>query len=575
MFCLFFDKYFWCLVLLACTQAVFGQVSSFTIEFKNADNQKIELLSRHTDSISALFFIDKFLQKNLLNKGFLAAKILTKDYDAPSKRYKVTYHPGRQYKWLRLGSGNLPQTLLAKSRINLLNYSGALLKWQEYEHLCERVLAVCQNNGLPFASIRLDSIKVDSSHVSAVLNFQKGDFICFDSLTNSEKLPINSVFLARYLRMRKEQAYHESALRKSHLLLRNLPFLEVLKPAEVIFKDNKAYPILYARTRKASEIDGTLGFMPNEAQSGRILLTGQVRLNLQNILNTGKSIQVFWQQFLPKSPQLDASYAHYNLLNTHIDCFLSFNLLKQDTSFNNIRQKAECLWRWGYHSLGVLAGVQSTSTLSRTVVPTDNLPAIANTNYVFYGFKWLFDKRNSPIMPRKGHFIQLESAFGNKKLTNKSLVRQKLLPKNSLQYSATLSAEKYWPIRKNLVGMVHAQGGVMRAAYLLRNDFYRMGGLKTLRGFNENAFFVSEYAILTSEIRLLIAQESFLFAFTSGAYLAALTERDYPYSFGAGLQLNTGTGIFTFAYSLGRSALLEQNLAFSRAKIHFGLVSRF
>jgi hypothetical protein len=54
-------------------------------------------------------------------------------------------------------------------------------------------------------------------------------------------------------------------------------------------------------------------------------------------------------------------------------------------------------------------------------------------------------------------------------------------------------------------------------------------------------------------------------------YFATVIDR--PVSFGAGLNLETGSGLFRFIYGVGKSNL--QPLQFSYSRIHFGYLARF
>jgi hypothetical protein len=48
---------------------------------------------------------------------------------------------------------------------------------------------------------------------------------------------------------------------------------------------------------------------------------------------------------------------------------------------------------------------------------------------------------------------------------------------------------------------------------------------------------------------------------------------DTPYGFGAGVNLETGAGIFTFAYALGKEQ--GNTIKLQSGKIHFGLTGLF
>lgn len=565
-------------VLLLCTSSLCAQDQKWIrVDFFPEEKDiAVSLLphKRFADSSSAAAFIHSFPEE-LSKKGYFACKILSVHYEASSAVFEVDLRLGVRYRWLRVGMGNLPPNLAEQSGLRLSTFNNQLIQLKSYQRTCQKILSICQNKGLPFAALGLDSIEANHESVSAVFRFDRGDLIRFDSITSSDVLNVPRGFLASYLKMPKGGLYSEKALKNSTVLLKHISFLEVAKSSEVIFKDNRAYPILYVRPRRASEVDGMLGFMPNEARANAILLTGQVRLNLQNVLNSGKNVYLFWQQFLPKSPQLEAAYTHYNLFNLHLDMQANFSLIKQDTSFQTLKQKTDLLWRRKTQSVGFFAGLQNSSLLSKLPSDTLNRFLRANTRYVFYGFKAMSDRRNSPFFPTRGFSALLEIALGNKKLNSEALIKTGLFEENTLQWLLSFQGECYLKLRQNVVAQLAAHSAIIEAPYLLRNDLLRVGGLKTLRGFNENAFFVSQYAILNAELRLLIGGESFLYGFGTGAALSDGELSDRPYSFGLGLCLNTGAGLFNFAYSLGSSNLLQQGLALNRAKIHFGLNNRF
>lgn len=116
----------------------------------------------------------------------------------------------------------------------------------------------------------------------------------------------------------------------------------------------------------------------------------------------------------------------------------------------------------------------------------------------------------------------------------------------------------------------------MRNENLFLNDFFRIGGLKSIRGFNENFFYARSFGYFNLEQRLFFERSSYLMVFVDGGILENpyfANPMDYPVSFGAGLNLETGSGIFRFIYGVGKSDL--QPLEFSYSRIHFGYLARF
>jgi hemolysin activation/secretion protein len=108
---------------------------------------------------------------------------------------------------------------------------------------------------------------------------------------------------------------------------------------------------------------------------------------------------------------------------------------------------------------------------------------------------------------------------------------------------------------------------------------YRVGGLKTLRGFDEESILASSYYIFTLEYRYLLEENSYLYFFGDGAYTENLSisytgdRYDTPYGFGAGISFETKAGIFSINYALGSQ--YGNPIDVRAGKVHFGIVNYF
>jgi outer membrane protein assembly factor BamA len=106
---------------------------------------------------------------------------------------------------------------------------------------------------------------------------------------------------------------------------------------------------------------------------------------------------------------------------------------------------------------------------------------------------------------------------------------------------------------------------------------FRIGGLKTLRGFDEESIFCSTYLISTVEYRFLYARTSNLFVFTDAAWYENLSThrytKDQPLALGAGISFDTKAGILNMSYALGNQ--MGNGFDVRNGKIHFGLVALF
>jgi len=147
----------------------------------------------------------------------------------------------------------------------------------------------------------------------------------------------------------------------------------------------------------------------------------------------------------------------------------------------------------------------------------------------------------------------------------------------SNQFELRADLQLFVPFLKHNTFMQRMQVGWLQNEQLFQNELFRIGGIKTLRGFDIEALFASFYAVYTAEYRFLLEQNSYLFAFSDIAYYenTSLGKRifDQPIGFGAGISFETRAGIFSFSYALGRE---KQNPVLLRTgKVHFGLVNYF
>ena len=112
---------------------------------------------------------------------------------------------------------------------------------------------------------------------------------------------------------------------------------------------------------------------------------------------------------------------------------------------------------------------------------------------------------------------------------------------------------------------------------VFKNELFRIGGLRTLRGFAEESIYASSYVIPTLECRFLFGQNSNILLFAEGAWYennsTSVYLKDMPYSVGAGINFDTKAGIFSLNYALGSQK--GNGIDIRSGKIHFGLTALF
>jgi outer membrane protein assembly factor BamA len=515
---------------------------------------------------------------SLQAEGFLLAHATIEWTQRP---WTVHLHLGDMWQWVKLSSGNLPADLLSKAGYRERMFSLKPFRHQEFARLTERILSLSEQSGYPFASLRLDSLHMHESSISASLSFASGPFITFDTLTFSSNAGVEASFMMYHLGIRPGQPYNQRLVDELDQKLKSLPFLKVIKPSEVVFRLDQAEVVLHVEKRKSSRFDGILGFLPNELEQGRLLLTGQVDIALANLGGKGRALDMEWQRLRPLSQTLTLGYRHPYVLGSALSPSGSFFLLREDSTFINRRGSLElAVGTGGRSELQFLGEVRSARRLEGAGTQ-ERVGDLADFNFTGYGLRYLLARFDDPFFPRKGWGVRATLTGGNKRiLRNASLDESfyELYPTRSFQWQAQLAAQGFIRLGRYAVWSQEIQAGIIENKHaLFLNDLDRLGGLGSIRGFNENNFFASRHVVYRSEWRWYFEENSyFLGFFDQGLVGYSLREAEYydqPAGVGGGLAILTNGGQLTLLYALGWSRL--QPFAPNLSKIHFGYVARF
>jgi translocation and assembly module TamA len=551
-------------------------------EEKDKDHRKILVYqANQKDSLSAIVELNKLIIK-LHGEAYITASADSISYVRDTLIIKLKI--GDRFQWAHLRKGNLNEQLLNKSGYKEKFYSKTDFRYSDLIKLEGRILEYSEDNGHPFAYVRLDSIKIHGEKLEASLKYDGGHYITFDSINIIGKTKIKKKFLTRYLRIFPGQPFSQEKIDNINKLLKQLSYVKQFKPYVIVFSEDKATLNLFLEDKKSNQIDGIVGFLPNESSEKKLLVTGELNLNLKNLFGTGKMLMAEWRKFNQASQMLDFSYFHPRLLSTNLDIKADFNLLKQDTSFLNISRYITISQNTNeYGRINLYAGLKtSRELLSSKITDKTILPPFSNFNYYIYGIGYQWSNLNDFFYPRKGWLLSADGIIGNKSIMKSSAFDDTLynnVQLKSVQINLNVNVEKYFPLGKYGVLLTKVEGGNIfnNKNNIFFNDMYRVGGLNSLRGFNENNFYASTYAVGTIEYRFFTDETSYLLLFYNQAYVKNILNEenpiDYPLGFGAGISFSTNVGVFNFIYSLGNSK--SQKLNFNLSKIHFGLISRF
>ncbi|WP_113663990.1 ShlB/FhaC/HecB family hemolysin secretion/activation protein [Pedobacter nanyangensis] len=540
--------------------------------------RKIAYQKEVPDSLLVYKEAEKVLSQ-LQFKGYLLAEITALGFKG--KEASVVIGLNQPYKWVSLSAGNLSPAAKQAAGFRERNYENVIFNADRLNQLFEALLIYYENNGYPFASISLEEIVISDNAVSASIHAKPQQRIFFDTIEVVGSGQIAQKYIQSYLNIKAGAPYIEKTAKSIENRLRELPFLTVVKPTEIKFMGEKAKVSIYVNKKDANQFDGVIGLQQN-GTTGKTQLVGNLRLHLQNAFKRGEQLNFNYQGLSQRSQLLDVKVVAPHVLNTDFGLSPSLYLYKQDSAFLNVDTKL------GFNYL--MKGnntfqffIENKSTRLSSVEAYKNattLPPTLDANTIFYGLGLSLENLNYRYNPQKGYSLVLDVAVGSRKIKRNAAIPEHLyqnIQMNTTSYRWFSQINYYLPLAKQLVFALANQTGVISSKYLLENEVFRLGGQRSLRGFNELSVLATQYTYGNAELRYLLEQNSFLFAFYNQGYLkykaAQQNYTDFPMGFGAGVNFETNLGILSISYALGKQRNNPLNLR--NGKVHFGVTALF
>lgn len=531
------------------------------------------------DSLSARRELAQLIFK-LQGNGYLSASI--DSFTKEGSTFSASLYLGEEYQWALLSRGNADEAFLTGTGFRSRLYAGKPFRYDQVRKIQEGILSNCENNGYPFASIRLDSLHIKKSRFSASLHLEKNKLVKIDSITFHGKATIAPVFVYNYIGLKPGDLYNEIQISRISNRIRELPFLQESRPNRVVFTNQSTKVELSLENKKASQFDGVIGFLPDEQKSGKLNITGEVHLKLQNSLKHGEVIELNWKQFPGKSQDLKIHGLYPFLLNTPFGIDGNLALYKKDSTYVDVTRNLGIQYSFTGNNFlkAFVTSKESSLQSTKGLENITTLPPYADISSLSYGLTFHAEHVDYRLNPRKGFILEATASTGNRTIHKNADINPVLydsLTLRSASYQAELKADYYFSPGGRHVLDFGTLSGYMHHAEIFINEMYRIGGLKSLRGFDEESIYASTFSIGKLEYRYLLEQNSFLFIFYNQAWYENKNRdvylKDTPLGFGAGINFETKLGIMSVSYALGKQ--FGNPIYFRTGKIHFGIVNYF
>lgn len=561
------------LILIACvlffSENLFSQ-NKIELSILDSDSNLIQISKKKlffADSLSVISYLKSYNQKQI-DEGYISYSIDKIVID--STFAKATTFNGEKYFWQKIETDSAESIFLKRNNVNLSRFEKKIFTQPTTKKMLSQVLLSYEKNGYPFTEVNLDKTTFQENTVSTYIKINKGNLYTIDSIKTSGKAKLSSSILYNLIDIHPNDIYNEQRIIQIEQKLKNVPYLRLSKPVEVQYFEEKAKILLEIEPQKANQFNGIIGFVPNNDITNKLLLTGELKLLLYNQLSIGERLNFNWQKIDQYSQKADANVSMPYFFNFPLGFEATIDLNKKDTSYLNVNSNTAIVYHIsGESSVKVFYKNKTSNVLSETIQNITDF----RTNLIGFGVN--FQNLDYIFNPAKGINFSINIGAGSKQNNSET-------PENQTQIESISDIQFFKTIKGNLVFKLRNQSALLKLYNETNYDFYeneafRIGGLKTLRGFDEESIFATSYSIFTAEIRYLFEENSAIYLFSDGGYVEKnLTTgfvSDTPLGIGAGLDFETRAGIFTISYALGKQ--LGNPFSVRSAKIHFGIISRF
>lgn len=537
---------------------------------------KLANSKKQTDSITIYAEAERAISALQAN-GYLFAEV--KKINFVTNIAEVHIACGKQLAWKELSLYGLSPAVRAYLGRN--NNVSSHFSPNELSNIFDKIITYYENNGYPFASIQLDSIVLNQDNIQAKLKISTHQLIKFDSLKIVGDAAVSSQFLQKYLAIKPGSLYAEQLLVNIDNQLQELPYLQMTQAPEVRFGHNLAKVLLYLNKKNANRFDGIIGVQQN-GTSAKLEIVGKLDLQLANLFKIGEELKVNYQSFAQHSQSLDLTAQIPKFLNTDFSLLPSFQLLKQDSAYLNINSRIEAEYKRPNKMAIYLSLENRSSNLINPPAINSNSANLTtlDINTLFYGLGLRNRKLDNWTNPKKGYIFDVELATGNRIIKKNSALPDSIyhhLSRKSNAYKVIAKASHFFQPYRNWVMASFIQTGMIANNFSLENERFRLGGQKTLRGFNELSILADRYLLWNIEFRYLLGNNDYLFTFYNQALVHQKNNNqkytDSPLGIGIGLSTETNLGILSISYAIGKHQNNPLNLR--QGKIHVGISSFF
>lgn len=460
--------------------------------------------------------------------------------------------------------------------------------------VAREVTTFFMDRGYPFCQVSLKKVEIDHDNLRARVFVEKGSEFRYDSIVIKGDLNVSNNFVRRYFQLAPGDIYNHSQIVQLNQRIKNLLFVKAGAEHQVLFENEQVKTYLFLNRSPVNRFDFIVGVLPNTnagPEQRRWTITGDMKAEFYNRFGQGEYIFGQYKKLRPENQEmivrfsipyiyqfafgLDSDFRLFRNGNRHIDLSFTGGVQYPFSGLNMIR--------FGYqYRSSRLIEVDKESIQASGRLP-QNLDVVFRSGVISLSW-WRTDYRWNPS---KGFIAEAKINVGQRRILENSTITSipgfeaiygdRLLP--TIQVESEWDVQYFMPVKTYGAFRLRFSGGYkLNSAGILQNEFYRIGGNATLRGFDEESIWTDRYAVFGAEFRLFLDRNSFItLPFVDFALTSVLQEEimitDYATGLGLGINFSTKVGIFNVSFAAGNR--LQSGFDFGNMKVHFGYLNLF
>lgn len=412
------------------------------------------------------------------------------------------------------------------------------LKPEEVAAFLQSIIDEFDKQGKSFTEIRLKTIRLRDKEITTHLKIKESKERSIDKVVIKGYENFPRSFLEKFFKIKSKKIFFKDRLKEISSLTKSLNFVEEIKPPEVLFKQDSTLLYLFLKRVKTSSVDGIINFASKEDGSG-ILINGNLDLKLNNVINTGEKIEIFWNRVKEENSEFRFGSEIPYLFNSDLSVDLSFAIYRQDSTFLNTSFNSNINYQLTPNSKIYITYQSDDSDylLDETSLDFDTFSA----NY--YGFGYSFLSPSSDAKFNRKYSLELFPSFGKRNNSNQSLDQIRVM--FNAEANISVSSRSYINI-KNVTSFLKSDN-------YLTNELFRIGGANSIRGFNEQSIFTNKFSYLNVEYRYLTSLNSYLHSITDFGFYEniARNRNESALGLGIGYVFTLNSNLVNLGYAIG------------------------